>query len=314
MSRQVDVRQLAFDFDNKQIGNSLIVHADCLDWLARVPSNSLHAIVTDPPYGVKEYDSDQLEKRANGKGGIWRIPPSFDGHQRAPLPRFTALDVKERKRLTEFFSQWSRLLLPALRPGAHVFIATNAFICQLLYQAIIVGGLEFRGQVIRLVRTLRGGDRPKNAEREFPDISSLPRGCYEPWGVFRKPLLPRMRVSDCLRKFQTGGLRRRPNGLPFEDVIESERTSQMERKIAEHPSLKPQSFLRQIVHACLPLGEGIILDPFMGSGSTIAAAEALGFSAIGVERFGDYYRSACKVIPRLAKFTPGRKESLSTLF
>lgn len=97
-------------------------------------------------------------------------------------------------------------------------------------------------------------------------------------------------------------------------MIESERTSQLERKIAEHPSLKPQSFLRQIVHACLPLGEGIILDPFMGSGSTIAAAEALGFSAIGVERFANYYRLACKVIPRLAKFTPGNKESLSTLF
>jgi site-specific DNA-methyltransferase (adenine-specific) len=33
---------------------------------------------------VKEYDFDQLLKRANGNGGIWRIPPSFDGHTRAP--------------------------------------------------------------------------------------------------------------------------------------------------------------------------------------------------------------------------------------
>ena len=127
-------------------------------------------------------------------------------------------------------------------------------------------------------------------------------------------LLPGMKVSDCLRKFQTGGLRRRPNGLPFEDVIESERTSQLERKIAGHPSLKPQSFLRQIVHACLPLGEGIIVDPFMGSGSTIAAAEAMGFHAIGVERFADYFRLACQVIPRLANLTQSRKESLSALF
>jgi site-specific DNA-methyltransferase (adenine-specific) len=31
----------------------------------------LHAIVTDPPYGVKEYDFDQLEKKDNGNGGIW---------------------------------------------------------------------------------------------------------------------------------------------------------------------------------------------------------------------------------------------------
>jgi site-specific DNA-methyltransferase (adenine-specific) len=51
---------------------------------------------------VKEYDFDQLEKRANGNGGIWRIPPSFDGHLRSPLPRFTALDEKERLRLQRF--------------------------------------------------------------------------------------------------------------------------------------------------------------------------------------------------------------------
>ena len=74
----------------------MVVHADCFDWLSGLPENTLHAVVTDPPYGVKEYDADQLEKRANGKGGIWRIPPSFDGHVRAPLPRFTALNGKER--------------------------------------------------------------------------------------------------------------------------------------------------------------------------------------------------------------------------
>ena len=158
---------LAFDYPTERIGHSRIIRADCFDWLARVPENTLHAIVTDPPYGVKEYDSDQLEKRANGKGGIWRIPPSFDGHCRAPLPRFTALNRNERKRLSQFFADWSRLAARALRPGAHVFIATNAFISQLLYDALVRGGLEFRGEVIRLVRTLRGGDRPKNAEEEF---------------------------------------------------------------------------------------------------------------------------------------------------
>lgn len=47
--------------------------------------------------------------------------------------------------------------------------------------------------------------------------------------------------------------------------------------------LKPQDFMRQIVRAALPLGKGIILDPFMGSGSTIAAAAYLGLASIGLE-------------------------------
>ncbi len=281
-----------------RIGNSRIIHADCLEWLGRMPENSIHGIVTDPPYGVKEYDFDQLEKRSNGNGGIWRIPPSFDGNKRSPLPRFTALDAKERERLRRFFKEWARLTVHVLRPGAHIFIATNAFIAQSLYTALVGGGLEFRGQIARLVRTLRGGDRPKNAEKEFPDVCSMPRGCYEPWGLFRKPL-GNLKVSDCLREFQTGGLRRTKQGKPFEDVIRSERTSRRERLIANHPSLKPQSFLRRIAYAALPLGKGILLDPFMGSGSTIAAAEAVGICAIGIERYADYYEMAVNAIPRL---------------
>lgn len=291
---------LTFDYKRCHVGRSLILHADCFAWLSRIPKNSIHAIVTDPPYGVKEYDFDQLEKRSNGNGGIWRIPPSFDGHVRAPLPRFTALNGKERETLRRFFLEWGKVVLHALRPGGHVFLASNAFLSQLVFSALVESGLEFRSQLVRIVRTLRGGDRPKNAEEEYPGVCSLPRGCYEPWGIFRKPMPAGMKVSDCLREYQTGGLRRKADGTPFEDVVLSERTPRAERNIADHPSLKPQSLLRQIVHAALPLGQGIIVDPFSGSGSTVAAAEAVGLLSIGVERHIDYFEMSRSAAPRLA--------------
>ncbi len=290
------------------IGQSQIVHADCFEWLGRIPPSSLHAIVTDPPYGVKEYNFDQLDKRDNGNGGIWRIPPTFDGNVRSPLPRFTALNEKERKQLNNFFLEWGRLSLIALIPGAHIFLASNTFLSQLVFSALVESGLEYRGAIVRLVRTLRGGDRPKNAEEEFEEVCSMPRGCYEPWGLFRKPLPQGMKLSDCLREHKTGGLRRRMNNTPFEDVIDSERTPKEEREIADHPSLKPQSFLRKIVYAALPLGEGVVVDPFMGSGSTIAAAEAVGYKSIGIERHDKYYKMSKKAIPRLAALNKGERQ------
>src|SRR5437763_15948327 len=119
---QSTLRSLTFDYRSELIGQSYILHADAFEWLSRIPENSLHAIVTDPPYGVKEYDLDQIEKRANGHGGIWRIPPSFDGHTRAPLPRFTALTTQEREALRRFFVEWAKVVVHALRPGGHVFI------------------------------------------------------------------------------------------------------------------------------------------------------------------------------------------------
>jgi site-specific DNA-methyltransferase (adenine-specific) len=247
---------------------------------------------------VKEYEFDQIEKRANGNGGIWRIPPSFDGSNRQPLPRFTALNEKERGQLSRFFAEWAKVATHALLPGGHVILACNSFLAQLVYAALVEGGLEFRGQVIRIVRTLRGGDRPKNAEEEFPGVCSLPRGAYEPWGVFRKPLPPGMTVGECLRRFGTGGLRRLPEGLPFSDILDIGRTPKVEREIAPHPSLKPQALLRELVWSILPLGEGVVCDPFMGSGSTIAAAEALAYRSIGIEKYESYYQLAsCAIGP-----------------
>src|SRR6266478_2059565 len=293
--------RFALDYVHRTVGRSLILHADCFEWMGRIPANSVHGIVTDPPYGVKEYEFDQLEKRANGNGGIWRIPPSFDGHVRQPLPRFTALNQKEREQLSRFFTEWARVAVHVLRPGGHVFIACNSFLCQLVYSALVAGGLEFRGQLIRVVKTLRGGDRPKNAEEEFPDVCSLPRGAYEPWGILRKPMPAGLKVSDCLREFETGGLRRLPDGLPFTDLLESGRTSKDERELANHPSLKPQAILRELVYAVLPLGKGIVLDPFMGSGSTVAAAQALALSCIGIEKNAEYFEVAKESIPQLSR-------------
>jgi site-specific DNA-methyltransferase (adenine-specific) len=183
-----------------------------------------------------------------------------------------------------------------------VFIATSPLLSHLVYLPFIEAGFEKRGEIIRLVQTLRGGDRPKNAHNDFPDVTVMPRSAWEPWGLFRKPL--EGRVQDNLRKWKTGGLRRVSREAPFADVILSSPTRAAERELAPHPSLKPQAFMRQLVRASLPLGEGVVLDPFMGGGSTIAAAVAVGYESIGLEMDPVFFRMAEQAIPALAKL-PG---------
>lgn len=165
-------------------------------------------------------------------------------------------------------------------------------------------GLERRGEIIRLTMTMRGGDRPKAVHDEFPDISVMPRSMWEPWIVYRKPI--EGRVQDNLRKWGTGGFRRPGTERPFGDVIASAPTRNTERALAPHPSLKPQAFLRQIVRAVLPLGTGTILDPFAGAGSTLAAAEAVGYKSIGVEKDKDYFDMARDAVPKLARYNPSK--------
>ncbi len=277
---------------------------DCNSWMERRAENSIHAVVTDPPYGLKEYTPEEMDKLKSGRGGVWRIPPSFDGCRRSPLPRFTVLGESDRRKLSVFFSKFARQALRVLVPGGHLFIATNPLLSHLVYVPLIEAGFEKRGEIIRLVTTLRGGDRPKNAHGEFSEVSVMPRSGWEPWGLFRKPC--EGRVQDNLRKWKTGGLRRvSPHG-PFTDVIRSAPTRQEERKLAPHPSLKPQAFMRQIVRAALPLGVGTILDPFMGAGATIAAALAVEYDSIGIEIDPVFFKIAEQAIPKLAKL--GLKE------
>ena len=273
-------------------------HADAFDWLRTAEANSIHAVVTDPPYGMVEYTPEQLAKRRNGRGGVWRIPPSFDGASRRPVPRFTALRDADREAIRAFYIEFAGLLRDVLVPGAHVFVATTPVVSHLVYEPFVDAGFEKRGEIVRIVKTLRGGDRPKNAHKEYPDVSVMPRANWEPWGLFRKPIDGR--VQDNLQRWGTGGLRRISEHLPFRDVIACAPARGAEREIAPHPSLKPQALMRQLVHASLPLGDGVVLDPFMGSGATIAAATALGIRSIGIEINTDFYRLAETAIPELA--------------
>ncbi len=273
--------------------------ADCLEWMDSRPPNSIHAIVTDPPYGLKEYTTEEKHKLRNGRGGVWRIPPSFDGCKRSPVPRFTVLTDSDHERMAGFFSDFGQRAHRVLVPGGHLLIASSPLLSHLVYAPLMNAGFEKRGEIIRLVQTLRGGDRPKNAHEEFPDVTVMPRSCWEPWGLFRKQC--EGRVQDNLRKWHTGGLRRVSEHAPFSDVILSSPTRAEERRIAPHPSLKPQAFMRQIVRASLPRGMGVVLDPFMGGGSTIAAAVSVGYESIGIEADPVFFKMAERAVPVLAR-------------
>lgn len=286
----------------RQYKNSLyrIYNADALEWLRRQRAQSYQAVVTDPPFGLVEYSALELRRRRNGnRGGIWRLPPAFDQWARQPAPRFTVLTDHNRMGLLALHLQLAPELFRVLVPGAHVFISSQCLVSHLVAQAFCMAGFEARGQVVRVVKTFRGGDRPKFGHDVYRGVSVIPRSCFEPWLLFRKPC--EGTVVQNLRRFGTGALRRSTEEAPFTDLIYASPARPQERALAKHPSLKPQALMRRIVYASLPLGKGVILDPYMGSGSTIAAAKHLGLRSTGVEVDVRYFQTARKAIPKLAK-------------
>jgi DNA modification methylase len=281
-------------------------HANCFKWLKEQPAESIHAVCTDPPFGIVEFLPHEMAKLRSGRGGVWRLPPNIGGSLRSPLPRFTTLTPQEREHVRVYFRELGEALMPALVPGAHICLAGTPMLQYLVQDGMAEAGYEVRGAIMRLYRGFRGGDRPKLAEQEFPDVCVTPRGAYEPWMLFRKPISENT-VAQNLRKWGTGALRRLNIDQPLPDVIQSGKTPMIEESISNHPTMKPQHLLRILARSLLPLGKGRVLDPFCGSGSTIAACKAIGYDSIGVELDDEYFSSLENNILALSALYPRYK-------
>jgi hypothetical protein len=280
-----------------------IEHANCFEWLRNQPRQSIHAVCSDPPFGIVEFLPHELEKLRKGRGGVWRIPPSIGGSLRSPLPRFTTLSADEREHVRCYFRELGTALAPVLIPGAHVLLAGTPMLQHLVQLGMSEAGFEVRGAIMRLYRGFRGGDRPKLAEKEFESVCVTPRGAYEPWMLFRLPIAEKT-VAENIRVWGTGALRRLSVDQPLPDVIQSGKTPALEEAIFDHPTLKPQHLLRILARALLPTGKGVVLDPFAGSFSTVAACQSIGYDSIGIEIDAEYFSSAERNIAAFAALYP----------
>ena len=55
-----------------------------------------------------------------------------------------------------------------------------------------------------------------------------------------------------------------------------------------HPTVKPLKLVEYLIKLVMPPKEGVLLDPFAGSGSTLLAAKKLGVKCIGIEKVEEY--------------------------
>jgi DNA modification methylase len=110
--------------------------------------------------------------------------------------------------------------------------------------------------------------------------------------------LPRGKCPDCGTWKNSGELKCKCGG-------EWEMTSNPPPKARNnHPTVKPTALMRYLCRLVTP-PKGIVLDPFMGSGSTGKAAMLEGFQFIGIERDAEYFEIATN---RIAVATPRQLE------
>jgi site-specific DNA-methyltransferase (adenine-specific) len=300
-----------------------LIEADALMLLAKLPENSIDAIVTDPPYAL-----------------------SLGG---AGWDRFGGDEVAAPEAFERWSARWARECLRVLKPGGLLL----AFGAPRTFHRLVAGvedaGLEVRDQLLWIFA------------QGLPKSHRLPGGfgttlkpAYEPILLARKPFAGR--TIDNLECYGTGALnidatrvgearywpahitlthapdcaekaictsdcpvgmidRARPETRPSRlffcaKATRAEREAgcqqlprhtvalytgkrHSERVVRNiHPTVKPLSLMRWLIRLAVP-PNGIVLDPFTGSGSTGIAAVTESRTFLGIEREARYVDVAC---------------------
>ena len=325
---------------------------DCLSVLKTIEDNSIHAVVTDPPYGLKfmnkawDYDVPKVE--------IWKE------------------------------------VLRVLKPGGHLLSFGGTRTYHRMVVNIEDAGFEIRDQIQWLYGS--GFPKSLNLKEEWEGWGTALKPANEPIVMARKPIEKGLTVAENVIKWGTGAIninasRISTNGKAVWKVPESDKkstslmcfdggseksntmfknkggqmgdtqgrwpanllldeqaaemlgdpsrffyvakTSKSERNKGlegivpkhndfqrktsglstttidgirqkgncgqpnqnHHPTVKPIKLMKYLITLITP-SNGIVLDPFMGSGSTGVAAKELGFDFIGIELNEEYLEIA----------------------
>lgn len=81
---------------------------------------------------------------------------------------------------------------------------------------------------------------------------------------------------------------RSKNGIRGGEGIDGTETDRLTKNQNHHPTVKPIKLMEYLITLITP-PNGVVLDPFMGSGSTGVAAKNLGFNFIGIELNKEYF-------------------------
>jgi DNA modification methylase len=265
-----------------------IINNDCLDAMRLIESNSIDSIVTDPPYGL----SFMGKKWDHGVPGI------------------------------EFWIEALRIL----KPGGHLLAFGGARTYHRLACAIEDAGFEIRDCVMWLYATgmphsmnmSKEIDKRLGAERDIIGKTSgsgftksnVTQGAQNrnvtEWNIYSDDP-----ITESAKQWEGWGTNLKPahepiivaskENIPNEDNTAldnmnrfyfSGKTSKKDRaEYNNHPTVKPTELMRYLCKLVTPKN-GLILDPFCGSGSTGKGAILEGFSFIGIELDPDYAKIA----------------------
>ena len=246
-----------------------VIRGDCLKVLPQLPDKSANMIFADPPYNL------QL------KGELWRPNMTRFNGVTAAWDKFASFAEYD-----SFCESWLAECRRILADDGTIWV---------------IGTYHNIGRVSRLMQDLKFwmlNDviwKKTNAPPNFRGVRFANATETLVWA--KKSESSRYRFNRALMKAENGGKQMRNVWeIPICGGAERLRDSQGNTL---HPTQKPEELLRRVLLSCTKPGD-VVLDPFLGSGTTLAVARQLGRIGIGVESDAEYVGVASDRIGKAA--------------
>lgn len=282
-------------------------NGDSIQELTHLPSESVHAIISDIPYGIGADSWDVLHSNSNSaymgaSPAQVRAQATF-ARRGKPINGWSDADRQIPREYQEWCAAWTSEWLRVLKPGGSALIFAGRRFSHRCVVALEDSGFSLKDQLAwvkptaphRAQRVSVVFERRGNAEaaEEWAGwrLGNL-RPRFEPiiWAV--KPYKIGTAIADNVLAHGVGAFN--PNALTttFSPDTSNALTASMtsgEPRI--HPTQKPLTLMSALVGLVTAPGQ-IVLDPFAGSATTLVAAKRQGRRYLGYEINPEYYQLA----------------------
>lgn len=274
----------------------LITHGDCLNFLTDLDNESIDLFLSDIPYGICLDDWDVLHSNTNsallgqspaqlGKSGFKRRGKPINGWSQA--------DRNIGSEYREWCETWGTLVFPKMKKGASLFVFSGRRTIHQVINAFEDMGFllkdllawkkpsaHHRAQRVSIVYDRRGLSDAAHKWEGWRLGNLAP--IFEPIAWFVKPYKIGGTLADNILENEVGAMNVDEcliNGSSPTNLLEFD-YGKNETRI--HEAQKPLSLIEFLIKLTTKEGQ-IILDPFMGSGTTAIAATHLKRHFIGFE-------------------------------
>jgi len=252
--------------------NGKIVVGDCISWLKSLKDESVDLIFADPPYNIKKAEWDTFESQeAYVKWSLKWI------EQASRVLKFTG---------TLYICGFSEILADVKYAAQPFFTGCKWLVWHYKNKANL--GKDW-GRSHESILHFR-----KSTKFTFNiDDVRIPYGNH----TLKYPIHPQAKTSQYGNgnKEKYDGWTPHPRGAKPKDVIEIPTTCNGMNEKTPHPTQKPEELLRKIILASSNPGD-LVVDPFLGSGTTAVVAEQLKRNWAGCETDLEYCRWAVQRI------------------